>query len=221
MKRLLIIVEGDSEKEFVNNVLRPYLNTHQIYSIDCFKIKHSKGGLSKYLHFKKDILNVLFEPELVITTLIDYYSLPKDFPKYQESRVILPLMEKLDFLEASIKEDIEKTRNGKFPYLLPYIQLHEFEALIFSSNRGITALFDSHEANLIEIDRLIAYYPNPEEINNNPLTAPSKRLIKNIKGYNKVVHGSLILEEIGIPVIAEKCQRFNLWLNQLIRVVKE
>ncbi len=47
MSRLIIIVEGDTEKEFVNKILTPFFNRKGFYNIDCFKIKHSKGGLSK------------------------------------------------------------------------------------------------------------------------------------------------------------------------------
>jgi hypothetical protein len=47
-KRLIIIVEGGSEKEFVTQILRPYFYTKQISDISVFQIKHSRGGLSKY-----------------------------------------------------------------------------------------------------------------------------------------------------------------------------
>ena len=52
MKRLIIIVEGDTELAFVNTILAPYLYSKGILSVSCFKIKHSKGGLSKYEHLK-------------------------------------------------------------------------------------------------------------------------------------------------------------------------
>ena len=74
MKRLLIIVEGDTEKEFVNNILAPHLFSKGIGNVQCFKIKHSKGGLSKYEHLKKDIINSLYEDNVIVTTLIDFYA---------------------------------------------------------------------------------------------------------------------------------------------------
>jgi len=66
MKRLIIIVEGDTEKEFVNTLLIPFFNAKGLYHIDCFKIKHSKGGLSKYGHVKKDIINTVYAKDLTI-----------------------------------------------------------------------------------------------------------------------------------------------------------
>lgn len=87
--RLVIIVEGDSELEFVNTILRPHLNSLEIYSIECFKIKHSKGGLTKYSHFKKDILNIIYEKNVIVTSLIDFYALPTDFPKFNDASGII------------------------------------------------------------------------------------------------------------------------------------
>lgn len=219
MKRLIIIVEGDSEEEFVNSILTPYLNSKEIYSIDCFKIKHSKGGLSKYGHLKKDILNTIYESNAVVTTLIDYYALPSDFPKFQESLDIVNKPYRIEFLEDSIKKEVESTQEKLFPNLFPYIQLHEFEALIFSSISGIRELFETSEANFKELESIINEYPNPEDINDNPNTAPSKRLIANINGYNKVLDGVSIIDEIGIDIIMNKCPRFNNWVNQIIQAV--
>ena len=66
-----------------------------------------------------------------------------------------------------------------------------------------------------EIEKIIQAYPNPEDINDNPNTAPSKRLIQNIKGYNKVIDGVSIIEEIGLPEILNKCSRFRNWIEIL------
>ena len=38
MKRLFIVVEGQTEEEFVNVLLGPYLNTFGIYSVSATKI---------------------------------------------------------------------------------------------------------------------------------------------------------------------------------------
>ena len=195
MKRLIIIVEGDTEEEFVNSILRPYFYSKGFYQIDCFKIKHSKGGMSKYRHLKKDILNIIYENNVVVSTLIDFYALPTDFPKFEDSKQIQNKSDRITFLENAIQ--------------------HEFEALIFSSIKGIEELFEKSEANFKEIEKIIQAYPNPEDINDNPNTAPSKRLIQNIKGYNKVIDGVSIIEEIGLPEILNKCSRFRNWIEIL------
>lgn len=166
--------------------------------MDCFKIKHSKGGLSKYSHLKRDILNVIYEPNCFVTTLIDFYRLPKDFPGFEESQNISNSNGQVTFIEESVLLDIENSQTREFNNLMPYIQLHEFEALIFSSKESVPDIFDSNEFDMKKLNRLIRDFPNPEDINNDPNTAPSKRLKSIIPPYNKVIHGIQLIEEIGL-----------------------
>lgn len=215
MSRLIIIVEGDTEKEFVKTMLLPFFIEKGFYSVDCFKVKHSRGGLSKYEHVKKDLLNTVYETDAVVTTLFDFYALPTDFPKFKDSIKIKDKNERLNFLEKAIKDDIELSQSRRFDNLLPYLQLHEFETLIFSAITGIKALFESTEADFDELNKIIASFPNPEDINDNPNKAPSKRLSKCIQGYNKVLDGVAILDEIGLEKIRSKCSRFDGWLNKV------
>jgi hypothetical protein len=221
MKRLIIVVEGDTEKEFIDKVLSPYLYTKGLLSVNCFKIKHTKGGLTKYQHLKTDLINCVYESNVLVSSLIDFYALPKDFPKYEDASKIVNRVERLAFLENAIIEDLEKEKGKEFPNLFPYIQLHEFEALVFSSLRGISSLFENNEADFSEIKKIIDAHPNPEDINDSPETAPSKRLLKLIKGYNKVIDGIMIIEEIGIETVLKKCPKFNSWVETLIKKVKE
>ncbi|WP_203296435.1 DUF4276 family protein [Luteirhabdus pelagi] len=216
MRRIVIIVEGDTEEAFVNTMLQPYF-IHKGIVVTCFKIKHTKGGLTKYAHFKKDIIKTVYEKNVVISSLIDFYALPKDFPRYDEATAIVNKSDRLLFLENAIREDIEQTKGASFAHLFPYIQLHEFEALVFSSITGIQALFEEDEANMTQIRTVINSHNSPEDINDSPATAPSKRLLNLISGYNKIVDGVLILNEIGLPTIIEKCPRFRWWLNELER----
>ena len=221
MKRLIIIVEGDTEKEFIDKVLSPYLYAKGLLSVDCFKIKHTKGGLTKYQHLKTDLINCVYESNALVTTLIDFYALPKDFPRYEEAKDIVNRADRLTFLEEVIVEDLEKEKGKAFPNLLPYIQLHEFEALVFSSLDAIRSLYSNEDAKFNELEHIIAVYPNPEDINDGPQTAPSKRLKNNqlIKGYSKVNDGIMIIEEAGIEVVLRKCPRFNKWVKTLIEKV--
>lgn len=220
MKRVIIVVEGDTEKEFVDKVLGPYLYSKGLSSVNCFKIKHTKGGLTKYQHLKTDLINCVYENNVLVTTLIDFYALPKDFPKYEDAGKIVNRADRLIFLENAILKDLESEKGKDFPNLFPYIQLHEFEALVFSSMSGISSLFEANEANFDEIQKIIDSHPNPENINDSPETAPSKRLLRLIKGYNKVINGIMIIEEIGIENILKKCPRFRTWVETLIEKAK-
>ena len=223
MKRLIIVVEGDTEKEFVDKVLSPYLYAKGLLSVNCFKIKHTKGGLTKYQHLKTDLIKCVYESNVLVSTLIDFYALPKDFPKYEEAKTIVNRTNRLGFLEKAIVEDLEAEKGESFPNLLPYIQLHEFEALVFSSIDAIKSLYSNEDAKFNELEQIIAAYPNPEDINDGPQTAPSKRLKNNqlIRGYNKVNDGIMIIEEAGIDIVLSKCPKFKTWVEALIEKVKE
>lgn len=75
--------------------------------------------------------------------------------------------------------------------------------------------FDDSEVDFNEIESAMAQFETPEDINNSPMTAPSKRLIAAIPGYNKVVYGSILAELIGIDKIRSKCPLFDEWIETL------
>ena len=63
MKRLVFIVEGETEEAFVNTILRPYFQGCGLYNpVQCFKIKHTQGGMHKYSYVRNDVLNTIYEP---------------------------------------------------------------------------------------------------------------------------------------------------------------
>ena len=221
MKRLVFIVEGETEEAFVNNILRPYFQDCGLFNpIQCFKIKHTQGGMHKYSYVSNDVLNTIYETDVVVTTMFDLYALPHSFPGYEESQTMENHLDRVKFLEARMKEDIEENQGRSFNNYIPYIQLHEFEALVFSSANGFEALFEDSEMDFKGIRTVIDNYPNPEDINDSPETAPSKRMQKLIHGYNKVTYGIGLVEYTGIDVILSKCPHFREWIEKLKATIK-
>lgn len=215
MKRLVVIAEGETEESFVNNILIPYFNSLGIYNyIQCFKTKHSNGGLSKYSYIKQDVISTIYETDVVVTTLFDLYRLPSDFPGYKQDNVLSHDVW-AEGIENQIKKDIEQEKGRRFDNFIPYIQLHEFEALVFSSIAGIDALFEKSEVDYQGLQNVINNYPNPEDINNGPNTAPSVRLQRLVPGYDKVIYGVEIIKEIGMDTVLSKCPRFNRWIEKI------
>ena len=220
MKRFVFIVEGETEENFVNEILKPYFISKGIYNeLQCFKIKHSGGGVSKYSHIKKDILNTIYEKGVIVTTMFDFYRLPSDFPNFKQLDNTKSHYEQVLFLEREMKSDIEHSQKNKFDNFIPYIQLHEFESLIFSSIGGIEAIYERTEIKYSNLKKIFDDYNNPEDINNGPNTAPSVRLKKLIPGYNKNVMGVEIVKEIGMETLLQKCPKFNKWIQNLLSVV--
>lgn len=216
MKRLVIIVEGDAEEGFVNNILSAHFTSLGLYnSIQCFKIKKSNGGISKYSDVKKDIINTLYENDVIVSTMLDFYRLPSSFPGKQDSSTFHSHLQQVEYIEGKLKEDIESAQQCTFDNLIPYIQLHEFEALVFSSINGVDALFEQSEFKRKEMLQVIHDFPNPEDINDQPNTAPSVRLMKLIPGYEKVLYGIEILQKHGMPTLLARCPHFRDWVTRL------
>lgn len=214
MKRLVFIVEGDTEIILVQNLIVPYLinlgfqNSMHAQTIVTNRKQHKKGGVTGYQKFKNEVVRTLSQGNVIITTLIDFFRLPTDFPGYTENSL------QINRIENEILKDLQN--NNDF---IPYIQRHELEALMFSDRNGFELVIDDNKK-LQEIDSILDEYDNPEDINNHPDTAPSKRLEK-IFNYDKTGDGELIFQMIEIESIIEKCPRFSDWLNKIIEKLKE
>lgn len=222
--RLNMIVEGQTEEHFVKNVLEEYLARFGIgVTARCVETSRDKkcgriyrGGLLSYEKAKKDIIRWLREDknsDARFTTMFDLYALPDDFPERQECIGISDPQERIARLEQAFDDDISD------PRFLPYIQLHEFEALVLVDPQKL-GLFYPEKTARSKIDRLSKlvkekFNGKPETINDGPETAPSKRIIKEFEDYNKVIVGAGTVKEIGMERLLEKCPHFAQWIQKL------
>ncbi len=215
MKRLIVICEGPTEQAFCHDVLQPYFVAKAIY-IQSPTIKKSKGGIVHWESLKKEIhIYLEHDSSAIITMLIDYYGIEQKhgFPGWDESLKIRVKEERMGFLELSMKNDIEEKYRNRF---VPYLQLHEFEGLLFSDKEAFDDNFeDSEFADYQYLEETFAQFSNPEMVNNGKTTSPSNRLDRIFVGYQKTVHGPLLAEEIGLSKIRGKCPRFNEWIEKL------
>jgi len=216
MKRINIIVEGQTEESFIKNILAPYFRSINsefiLIGITVETSRGHKGGDMKFDRYKNEIMKRLNEKDKpIVTSMIDLYKLREDFPFYDDSKKIQDKYKRVEFLEKKIEKEINNER------FVPYIQLHEFEGLLFSDIKGFKYI-DIKEKNLEKIEKIIRKNPNPELIDDGDTTAPSKRLSKIINRYEKkkVVYGDIIAEKIGIEIIMNKCLHFKEWINKLL-----
>ncbi len=215
-KKILVLVEGQTEEGFVKRVLMPYFNPKNIFlTPTIIKTKREvrgpdhKGGVNSYRQVKRDLLTLLKDTSAnFVTTMIDYYALPKDFPGYDD-RPTGTCYNRIDFMEDQFRKDID---NSKF---LPYLQLHEFEALIFASEEKIPIAFINAPDKIRKVKSINDSFNSPEEINENPNSVPSKRLQNIFSDYEKTLHSQLILSQVDINVLRTKCRHFNSWLTKL------
>lgn len=214
--RLNITVEGFSEEKFVTELLRPHLLNFNIY-VEARKVLINKklrgrGGIVGYGKFKNDIVQWFKEcPNVYHTTVIDLYGLNSDFPGHTTTTKLQPYNRILE-MERLLSIDLN------FYKFIPYIQLHEYEALLFSDTSVMEnwlGLYNKFEVNSFTKIKNSIQDSNPELINERPETAPSKRILAICNSYDKVDDGILILKEIGIEKIRKECRHFNEWLTKI------
>lgn len=213
MKRLIIICEGPTEQAFCNDVLHGHLLTKDI-ALEAPTIKHSNGGIVAWDTLKKQIVRHLNEGNSIVSLFVDYYRIRDSyhFPGWMESKSINNIYDRMHFLFEQMSLDIDENLRSRF---IPYIQLHEFEGLLFSNIAVFQNNFTKQELNFQQLEDAINSVKTPEEINNGPATAPSERLKKAIKGYDKVVYGACLASDIGLNTIRGKCILFNEWVMKL------
>lgn len=200
MKYVYILVEGETEEKFVKELLTPYFNQKNIF-LTAVRLR----GVSKYCIIEKELKSLLKNDSFIlVTTMIDLYACPNDMPKKSLLSQQMNYNEKVDFLENAFSEQIN---DEKF---LPYLQLHEFEALLFSDVSHFTIL----KKNLSSFENLLRS-KQPEEINDSPQTAPSKRILQEIPNYIKTLHGIIIAKKIGLEKMRENCPHFDSWISNI------
>jgi hypothetical protein len=149
--------------------------------------------------------------------MLDLYALPNEFPQIDEARKNPNPYQKVEQLEIALFEEINDTR------FIPYIQLHEFEALILSEPSKFTERFPEYESEVKQLLEICVKYDTPELINDGVNTAPSKQIIKLIPAYkgSKTSAAPLIAQKIGLSKIREKCPHFNKWIIQLEQLTQQ
>ena len=224
MKNLQVIVEGSSEETFVNDVmvkhfasLNIFVSTRKIRTgWDRISNKPAKGGLLKYPKFRNDVIRWIESDKgranTFYTSFIDLYAFPKDSqsPYTTQIQNIPNPYQKIEALEAAIALNISH------PKFIPYVQLHEFEALVLVAPDKLITMFPDQQVRINRLKRNISNL-KPEEINDSPQTAPSKRIIQYLPNYEgqKAQVGPLVAEDIGLSVLRNNCPHFNDWITKL------
>ena len=146
-------------------------------------------------------------------------NLPEDAVKDNQDKIqkITDKYERVAVLEQAYADAIGSDR------FIPYIQLHEFEALVFCGIDYLLELYPKCKKHCEQLKSDLDKIGNPELINDNPATAPSKRIIRAIEGnhktlynYNKPATGKYITSRVGIEALRSRCHHFDKWVAQLI-----
>ncbi len=174
MIRLHFLVEGETEEAFVDAVLAPALWPINVYSDAC-RVSTSRhgsrvrrGGGGRYVRWRNDLLRWMKmdqHSDAWFTTMIDYYGLPTDFPEYTACRQLGAPHARVECLERYFALDINHLR------FVPYIQLHEFEAILYSDVSKFNQAFPGRTAPVLELQKARQLYTTVDEIDDGKLTA--------------------------------------------------
>lgn len=213
MKKITIICEGYSELAFCKDILEPHLKNFGVQLFYELTNQSKDGGITKWLNIKNQIIKIHeIDGDMAISTFFDYYGMNRSlkFLKWAEAEQEIDRSVRMEILEKGMCDDI-----GDGIKFIPYIQLHEYEALVFSNYDAFELLYDEQDADLDELRRICEQHANPEEINNIKITSPSNRLLQNIYRYNKIQSGIDLITITGLEKIRSKCPRFNEWISKL------
>jgi hypothetical protein len=220
---LFIYVEGQEEEMFVNRILRGHLSQFgvvvqkPVLAATSFRIGYdiltnvTVGGVTNYDAIREDILNQFAAGNIgvadVLTTLIDLYALPANFPGCEEA-IIQQLNgnKKASHIEQVWKRDIGHAN------FFPYIQVHEFEALILTRPSALEEYYPEHARAIQQLGQECAPFHTPEDINDAKATSPSHRILARIPAYRKI-DGFRHLQDIGLPELKAHCPRFKAWIE--------
>jgi hypothetical protein len=221
---LFIYVEGQEEELFVNRVLRAHLQhfgvnvQKPILAATSFRVGDDEGpdvtvgGVTNYTSIRSDILDHYtsgtIQPADILTTLVDLYALPKSFPGHEEADMQgLKAGTKAAQIEQAWRADIGEQS------FFPYIQSHEFEALVLTRPGVLADLHVEHAANIEQLRIECAGFRTPEDINETKETSPSHRIKNRVPSYVKE-DGFRFLQTIGIAELKAHCPRFRVWMEQ-------
>ena len=97
---------------------------------------------------------------------------------------------------------------------VPYVMMHEFEAMLFSDCEAFARGIGSPDL-APSLQAIRDEFCNPEEIDDSPVTAPSKRIAPLVPGYQKPTQGTFAIQAIGLDTIRAQCPHFREWLERL------
>lgn len=183
------------------------------------KKKNPCGGMLSYTQAKNDLAIWIKQAadnknEIhYFTTMFDLYTLPDEFPGCKDVADQTDKYQQVQTIEEAFAQDIHHN------HFIPYIQLHEFEALVFCGLDKLLEDYPKCNKEVKELKKVLdSYNGNPEEINNSPRTASSKRITQALNekyNYNKPKSGTTVTKAIGIDNLRLQCRHFDEWIKKL------
>jgi len=143
MVRLHVLVEGQTEEMFVKEILSPHFNGLELYLTPWLAGKH--GGIGRYERERGDLLKRLKQDRSAF-----YYAMPTSWPGREAAEGSPEAIEQAILADicAALGEGFDPAR------FIPYVQMHEFEALLFSAPKLLADGLQSVEEATVRASRL-------------------------------------------------------------------
>lgn len=215
MQQIAVVVEGQTEGQFISTVLAPHLWNFDIYlapmvvttSVAASGTRTRGGG--GWIGYRKQIKNLLGQSHWrLVTTMIDFYAYPSDAPGFNCPRPHTQRPCVRQRAEAMAADFADQR-------FAPFVMLHEFETLVFAAGIDQPAVLGDVGLPSKLREEAGANADDVELINDSPNTAPSKRVARLWPGYKKPFDGVSVIEQAGIPAVASRCPGFASWLTRL------
>ncbi|MCY2938536.1 MAG: DUF4276 family protein [Planctomycetota bacterium] len=227
MNKLVVIVEGQTEQTFVRDQLAAHL---ALYNTNAWPIlpgrNGNRGGVKKWKAARPDIIRALQEGSYC-STMFDYYGMPDDWPGRTDANT-QPWHTRARLVEQRIHQDITAAMGSRFnpKYFVPYVQLHEFEALAFADIAILASVLfpmggHPYEFLAAHFRSILTTAGHAEAINDGYETCPSRQISGFVPAYKKRLHGPMVTNRIGIPVLRVQCPHFGEWLTRLEQLAGE
>ncbi|WP_158269576.1 DUF4276 family protein [Desulfonatronum sp. SC1] len=220
MSRVLVLVEGPTERAIVDRVFAPEMGGRGVYLYPRVVGKPGHKGGNKFATVLRELKALLSqESDSTVTMLFDYYGLREDWPglasaKGKRPEEIPTIIEPAIAAEVAAEMGLDFNRNR----FIPYVQLHETESLLFACPDKMAQIFQRPELEA-EFTKIVEECGGCEAINDDPETAPSKRIIRLFPGYKKGssvnAHAHRIARHIGLQRMREQCPHFNEWMTKI------
>lgn len=213
---IVTLVEGPTEKIFIADILVPYLVKKGVFMTPIIISKPGqKGGDVKFARVKNDIeLHLKQRSDTYLTLFVDFYGIKNDWPGLEEAKRQSTPNRKAERINCATKAKVNSLfmNCNSEKRFIPYVSMHEFEALLFSEPQILANQLNVSQS---EIEKILSECGEPENIDDSPSKAPSKRLENLSDRFRKTSTGITIAKAIGIAKIRERCPIFTNWLRSI------
>ncbi|MCA9242645.1 MAG: DUF4276 family protein [Phycisphaerales bacterium] len=221
MKRLNLTVEGQTEQAFATSVLGPHLERFGVFvGKPRLTGLHARrkgriptgGLLNTFRHSLGDIRRWMREDrsdDVRFSVMVDLYSLPRDFPGYDEAMSLSDPHDQAARLGESLSKELQD------PRFIPYVQVHEFEALVLADVSCLAGWFEDADKRIQDLASECSAFATPEHINHGRDSHPKARIKRYFSDYDENVDGPALVGQVGVSAIRQRCPHFSEWLTKL------